>query len=72
MAAIQDTTLVVQGMTCPSCIRHVESALRSLEGIAAIDVNLADGKVRVRHDASRASIAKLVAALAEAGYESRA
>ena len=66
----EDTVLEVQGMTCPSCIRHVTSALTELDGVAAVDVKLRDGLVVVKH-AAAAQVDQMVDALAEAGYTSR-
>lgn len=66
-----ETILAVDGMTCASCVRHVEGALRELDGVCAIEVKLKDGRVRVGHD-RRASIEEMIEALGEAGYESRA
>ena len=68
----KETILSVEGMTCSSCIRHVESALRVLEGIENVEVKLKDGKVRVEHDPSRSTIDEMIRALGEAGYGSRA
>lgn len=67
-----ETILDVTGMSCPSCIRHVNDALGNLPGVAKVEVRLADGKVVVRHEPDKASIDNLVAALREAGYESSA
>lgn len=66
----QETILNVDGMTCMSCVRHVEGALRTIDGIGAVEVKLRDGKVRVRHDEAKAPIARMIEALDEAGYES--
>lgn len=66
------TILSVDGMTCSSCVRHVESALRRLEGIEKVEVNLEKGKVWVEHDPSRSTSADLVRTLRGSGYESRA
>ena len=71
MSNKKEVVLSVEGMTCSSCVRHVESALRELEGIAAIEVRLRYGEVRVEHDPSLATIDEMVQALGEAGYESR-
>lgn len=71
MTPPQDTILEVQGMSCPSCIRHISSALAELDGVGAVDVKLRDGIVVVNHDAARASVTQLIAALDEAGYPSR-
>lgn len=67
----KETILSVDGMTCSSCIRHVEAALRELDGIEKVDVKLKDGKVRIEHDPSRSTIDEMIQALGEAGYESR-
>ncbi len=71
MSNEQDTMLEVQGMTCPSCIRQVSSALTELEGVGAVNVKLRDGLVVVKHDATQAPIDQLIAALDEAGYASK-
>ena len=71
MKANQQTLLAVQGMSCPSCVRHIKEALRDVDGIDAVDVRLADGQVMVKHTED-ASVASLVEALRDAGYESSA
>lgn len=63
------TLLDVAGMSCASCVRHIEEALRELAGVGDVDVRLDDGRVLVRHDPSRAPTERLIAALADAGYE---
>jgi copper chaperone len=71
MSNESDTVLEVEGMTCPSCVRHVSTALTALVGVAKVDVKLRDGLVVVKHDATQAPIDRLVAALADAGYPSK-
>ncbi len=71
MSNERTTILEVQGMTCPSCIRHVSSALTQLEGVGTVDVKLRDGLVVVKHDATQAPIDQLIATLEEAGYASK-
>lgn len=66
----RETLLSVSGMTCMSCVRHVDHALRDLEGVRAVEVRLREGTVRVQHDAATAPIDAMVEALREAGYES--
>lgn len=66
------TILDVQGMTCMSCIRHVNDALRDLDGVDQVEVKLRDGTVIVQHDAAQAPVGQLIEALREAGYESTA
>ena len=67
----QDTILEVQGMSCPSCIRHINSALQELEGVGRVDVVLRDGIVVVKHDATQAPVTQLIEALDGAGYASK-
>lgn len=67
----QNTILEVEGMTCPSCIRHVSSALTELDGVGKIDVKLREGIVQVAHD-GRATHADMIEALTNAGYVSKA
>lgn len=64
----KNTTLEVGGMTCGSCVRHVEHALRALDGITSVEVKLREGKALVAHDPEKATAAAMIAALDEAGY----
>lgn len=70
MSNERDTTLDVQGMTCPSCVRHVSEALEELAGVTAVEVRLEEGTVVVRHDPEAASGDRLIGALRASGYES--
>lgn len=69
MEANRETILTVQGMSCPSCIRHVTEALNDVDGVSGIDVRLQAGQVMVKH-AETASVTSMVEALRDAGYES--
>ncbi len=71
MSNEKDTILEVEGMSCPSCIRHVTSALTDIDGVDKVDVKLRDGLVIVKHDKAIATIEQLVSALGEAGYVSK-
>jgi copper chaperone len=63
------TELNVEGMSCASCVRHVDEALRQLDGVRRVEVRLREGKVFVQHEATLAA-SDFVVALREAGYES--
>ena len=65
MSAVE---LLVEGMTCGNCVKHVEEALRPLSGVQHVEVDLAGGRVRV---AGNVDSAALVDALGEAGYPAR-
>src|SRR5262249_56834969 len=61
-------TLPVEGMTCASCVRRVERALRKVPGVESADVNLATERVRLRVDPARAPLDALRDAVERAGY----
>ena len=58
----RDITLPVGGMTCASCVLHVEKALKAVPGVQDASVNLATEQASFRADASVAPDA-LVAAV---------
>lgn len=70
METTNKTVLSVQGMTCPSCLHHVQSALRDLEGVRKVDVRLREGKVTVETQGQEPTVTAMIEALREAGYES--
>jgi|JI10StandDraft_1071094.scaffolds.fasta_scaffold1405503_1 copper chaperone len=70
MNTAKETLLDVTGMHCGSCVRRVTDALRTLDGVSAVEVQLRAGTVLVRHDPARAAVAALIAALDRAGYGS--
>ena len=65
------TSLKVDGMSCPSCVHHIEEALGDLPGVSEIEVRLREGRVSVKHDGS-VTVDALVATLETAGYGSSA
>ncbi|HHX89506.1 MAG TPA: copper-translocating P-type ATPase [Paracoccus sp.] len=69
--AIPEVTveLGVAGMTCASCVAHVEKAVKAVPGVNAATVNLATERVSLRHLAGVASVEDLEVAIRGAGYE---
>jgi Cu+-exporting ATPase len=61
-------TFSVTGMTCASCVSHVEKALRELPGVGAVSVNLATEKATVEYDAAKVGMADFRHAVEDAGY----
>ena len=60
--------LPVDGMTCASCVAHVEGALKEVRGVSSIKVNLATEKATLELDSGGVSLEELVRAVDEAGY----
>jgi Cu+-exporting ATPase len=64
---VDEVVLAVRGMTCASCVGRVEKALRAVPGVREATVNLASERATVRADG--VSVAALVRAVEDAGYE---
>ena len=64
----ESLTVPVEGMTCASCVSHVEKALRELPGVSGVAVNLATGKATMAMEPGRASLADIQRAVADVGY----
>lgn len=58
-------TYAVTGMTCASCVRHVEKALKATPGVSTASVNLATATVLVE---GSAAFETLAAQVEDAGY----
>jgi copper chaperone len=67
---MNETLLDVEGMSCASCVRHIQRALDVLEGVQQVEVRLREGQVRVQHGLHVVSD-KLIEVLAAAGYPSQ-
>ena len=65
---LQRLTLPVKGMTCASCVANVERALKEVDGVASVSVNLATEKALVEANPRRATAQVLAQALENAGY----
>lgn len=60
--------LLIEGMSCKHCVAHVEEALRELDGIESVEVNLEEKSavIELSHDVDDAQLRE---AIDEAGYE---
>ena len=63
-------TLSVTGMSCGSCRRHVEAALRAVPGVATAQVDLGRAEARVVL-VETVDTARLVQAVVAAGYQAQ-
>ncbi|HLF73398.1 MAG TPA: copper ion binding protein, partial [Anaerolineales bacterium] len=66
-----ELTLDVRGMTCASCVSHVEAALNELEGVTASVVNLGLGTAKVNYFPGLVSVSAMKRAVHEVGYEAQ-
>jgi len=64
-------SLPIEGMSCASCVGRVETALRRVEGVASVAVNLATERAEIHANPAVDRVA-LVRAVEAAGYAVRA
>ena len=70
-APLRTESLEIEGATCASCVRRIETALGGVPGVVSARMNLATGRASVE-SAGGISAEALRAAVAAAGYEVRA
>lgn len=58
----------VTGMTCSACSAHVEKAVKKLDGVLDVAVNLLQNEMTVTYNEEKLSSADIVKAVEEAGY----
>lgn len=64
------TELLVSGMTCNNCSRHVTEAIQSVAGVRSASVALEVGRATARWEAGKpANVIAIVAAIKKAGFE---
>ena len=56
-------------MTCASCVRRVESAIGSVNGVKDVAVNLATAKATVKHDADWSGVEAIRKVITDSGYD---
>lgn len=66
---LANTTLNVTGMTCASCVAHVEGALKELDGVTKATVNLAFNTAKVEYVSTLVTTAQMKNAIRDVGYE---
>ncbi len=67
--ATRQITLPIAGMTCASCVHHVEGGLRETPGVENAAVNLTTERAIVAYDPDKATIDDMVAHVREVGYD---
>ena len=68
--ATQPIELSIEGMTCASCVGRVEKALKKIEGVQQVTVNLATERAWVQGNAQVQS-SDLIQAVKKAGYHAK-
>ena len=66
---LKKASLSIGGMTCASCVSHVEEALKGVHGVKGVVVNLATNKALVEYDPAQTSLTAMKKAVDGIGYE---
>jgi len=66
---IKETSLSISGMTCASCVAHVEKALNELPGVEKATVNLATERATVQFANREIGTDVLIEAVRNSGYD---
>lgn len=67
--AVTSTTLNVKGMSCSHCVNAIETALKELNGIEAVNVDLKGNQVTFSYEDEVLSLGKVKEAIEEEGYD---
>lgn len=65
---MKKTKFDIQGMTCSSCSTHVENAVKKLNGIKSVNVNLLSNNMLVQYDENILNISEIINEVEKAGY----
>lgn len=65
---IDQTTLVVSGMTCVSCAMRIEKGLNKLPGVSEASVNFAAEQAMVTYDVGQTGVEQMVQKIEALGY----
>jgi Cu+-exporting ATPase len=61
--------LSIGGMNCGACVRRISKALDELDGIDAVEINLASKSAHIQFNSAEIDSAAIMSAIVEAGYQ---
>jgi Cu+-exporting ATPase len=61
----------IEGMTCSSCVSRITRALRKIDGVESVKVDLGSDSAIVGFDGGRTSLEIIGGAIRAAGYQAR-
>ena len=64
-------TLQIEGMTCASCVRLVEKALKKSKGVKEANVNFATEKATINYNPEKTNSKELIKAVENSGYAAK-
>lgn len=66
---MENLELGVEGMSCEHCVMAITRALKPLDSVKNIDVDLKNKKVRLEYDKQKISKKEIVDAIEDQGYD---
>jgi len=66
---VTHVSIPIRGMTCASCVNHVQRALKSIKGVSEVSVNFSTETASVDFDPTITTPQSFTNAIQEAGYE---
>lgn len=66
---MEKSILKVDGMACEHCVKAVNGAVGSLDGVESVAVDLETKEVTVTHDPAAAPLEKIKEEIEDQGYE---
>lgn len=63
------TILKVEGMSCQHCVKAVTGAVREVDGVSNVSVDLEAKTVTVDHDPDKAPVDKIKFEIEDQGYD---
>lgn len=70
-ASMDRVRLDIEGMTCSACAARVEKALKKVEGVKEVNVNIATNKATIEYLSSETNIKEMQLAVENAGYKAK-
>lgn len=65
----KEMTLPVEGMSCNSCVAHVKSSLKPMEGVQQVAVSLEKRNATISYDPDKVSPEQVQEAINKLGYK---
>ena len=67
--AEREAFIAIEGMTCAACALSIRQALRPVQGVHGLDINVATGSARLVWDPSNVNLSRLFETIAALGYK---
>lgn len=68
-SSLESVQLRVEGMSCASCVRHIEETTRALSGVENVQINLANDKMLLKYHQDQIKLSQIKKAVQDIGYD---